>query len=452
MLLLSNSGFWQYLSSSFAAHDLRRAAHWSSETDAARVVVVAIDDKGFNSYFGGRSPLDRERLRDLLQAVDQGAPAQATLVVDLDLSPSARDAASRLSPVWADAKPHRWVLADPVLQSPDPDLNREQWRSALCAAGIRFGFPHIPTEFGYTSGSHQFQASLVQVAASQEMGCSPWRRLVQIQLSPEGRVDLRRTAFVLDPSSLRQGLVIPFQGDLAQLRDILAQLQPQLVVIGGMWGNADVFLTPFGERYGLQVHAAALEGQARGLRLAPHAVRLLVGWLVVSCLSLCFALMYQALARSMRPWIEGAAGHRFLFRRLWPMFMTLVALLALLGVSEMLAVIHARLGYWIPSASVAIMVLGSLLFVWNWGLNELVLRSDVRQAWRSVVVDPIVQDWHGLGSAMRRMLDISAAEMMPGPEMSRARAFMEALLCLCSLASQTLLPLAALWITLTKPL
>ena len=96
------------------------------------------------------------------------APPQATLIVDLDMSPVAGKTADPLSALWREARPGRWIIADPVLEAPDPSEARNRWREEVCAAGISLGLPYIPFEFGYSSSTHQFAGSLADVAARQQ--------------------------------------------------------------------------------------------------------------------------------------------------------------------------------------------------------------------------------------------------------------------------------------------
>lgn len=448
MFMITSTGVWQYLASSLAAHDLQRSARWTV-TDSTDVVVVAIDDQAFEEHFGGRSPLDRQRLHALLRAVDDSAPPTAVLVVDLDLSPVPDQPGDALTALWRETRPLRWVIADPVLTVPDASAQRSAWREAVCGAGVGLGLPYVPFEFGYASSSHQYRGSLAHVASLGEAGCGVWRREVLGGPVQDGMLQLTKLVAPLHGSTLSEGVVIPFQGDVDALKATLAQLAPKAVVIGGTWGRSDLFSTPFGERYGVQLHAAALKGHLERLRMAPYGVQVLCGWLLVAILSLCMASLRRWVVRVCSPWNDSAPGHKFFMRRIWPLLITALMLAALLGISELLAIVHGRTGYWIPTTSVAFVVFASMVFVWNWGINEMPLHGSVSRAWHNVFVVPLKDDILGFRTAARRLVQKDASHPIA---MSRPRAALESALCGLSLGAQTVFPVIALYFAVTRPL
>lgn len=452
ILLLSKTGLWLYLASSLSAHDLQRSASWDVGNADAEVVVVGIDDLGYEEYFKGRSPLDRLALRDLLAAIDASTPPQATLVLDLDLSPGLDEDPGLLSALWKNAAPHRWILASAGLQVPDPLSHQQKWRDSVCGAGVRLGFPYLPSEFGYASSTHQFRGGMTDVFRDATPGCQYWREIVGSSEVSEGNLQLKRWAAPMDGPTLRSGVMLPFQGNLAEIKSALSQLAPQVVVVGGVWGPSDVFVTPFGERFGVQLHAASIQGQRLGHRLAPYWVQVLVSWLIVTFLALLFGKLYQSLMRIVAPWKERAPGHRFLVARVWPLAMTVATIFSVLLASELFAFIHARTGFLIPTAAVAFVVLTTMVFTWNWGLNNLQLHESVRQAWYTTFVMPIKEDWQGLCTSWHEMRGTKSSALTGIVRMSRSRAALEVALCAVSLAVQTILPLSALVLTLTRPL
>lgn len=447
MFVISSTGMWEYLASSLAAHDLKRGAEHVS-APPTDVVVVTIDDQAFEEHFGGQSPLERSRLKQLLEAVDRGAPAGATLVVDLDMSPVAGKATDPLSGVWQAARPNRWVIADPVLQVADPSEVRNRWREEVCAAGVSLGFPYLPFEFGYSSSTHQFAGSLADVVVRQQPACETWRQTLASGQRVDGVLQLRKVPMPLYGAGLRDPLTIPYTGDPQALSDTLSQLAPRVVVVGGTWGRSDVFNTPFGERYGVVLHAAAIQGQLEKVRLAPYSLQITLGWLLLGLLSFGLGLLRGALVNWYTPWAALSPGHRFFMNRLWPLCAAGLVLTYLLACSEALAVIRGQTGLWIPTTSVAFMVLVSVVFVWNWGLAEMPMYRDIRVAWRRVFVDPFLTDWRGLRAAARRLAG-HGGELAA---MSSGRAATELIWCVSSLSAQTLFPILTMYVAFTKPL
>lgn len=447
MFLISSTGMWQYLASSLAAHDLTRGAEHAAAPSTG-VVMVTVDDRAFETHFGGQSPLDRTRLKEMLAAVDRGAPPQATLIVDLDMSPVAGKTADPLSALWREARTGRWIIADPVLEDPDPSEARNRWREEVCAAGISLGLPYIPFEFGYASSTHQFAGSLADVAARQQPPCETWRQTLASAQRIDGVLQLQKIPMPLQGAGLRDPLNIPYDGDPDALASALSQLRPGIVVVGGTWGRSDVFNTPFGERYGVALHAAAIQGRMEKVRLAPHLVQIVVGWLLLGLLSFGLGLLRGSLMTWCSPWSTLGPGHRFFMQRLWPLCAAGLVLVYLLMCSEALAVIRGQTGLWIPTTSVAFMVLASMVFVWNWGLNTMTLHGDIRTAWQAVFVVPFMTDFRGLLAAGRRI----AGRGGQLAEMSTARAALELFWCSLSLSAQTIFPVMTMYFAITKPL
>lgn len=446
IMLLSSTGTWKYLASSFSAHDFGRAASVSVQDGLSSVAVVAISDRAYEQYFSGRSPLDRRKLLDLLKVIDQAAPAAKGVLVDLDLAPAQGSDQGSLFKYLAE-RPSRWVLAEPVIKAEDDTPTRKAWREGLCEAGVRLGLPYLPSEFGYVSSSHQFDGALSQVALDSGFNCARLAKLLQSGGAPGAETKLTRVSAPMSPTFVDRGVVLPFQGDLGELAEMIKAANPQWIVLGGTWGTGDVMNTPMGERYGVQLHAAALEGQLQGRRQAPYVAQLFSAWISLALIGVLLAAVYQVLATAVLPWADKYPGHQFLAQRLWPIAMALLVFACVLLISELLARVHARFGFWLPTATIAGVVFGSVLFVWNWGLNKIVSQKDAGAAWKSTVVTPMLTDWSAMKAA-------AASAMRPGgggagtqdgksaPGLTRVRAALEFLLAGASLSAQTVLPVA----------
>lgn len=467
--LLANWGAWRYFQSSFDAHDLRRAAAHATQPPTA-VAVLGIDDAGYESWFGGRSPLDRARLAALLQALDEALPQTRGFLIDLDLAPLSDDPADPVLAVLL-RHPGRWVLADPVLRDADDTPLRQAWRARLCAAGVHLGLPLVPTAFGYADGAWQFSGSLAQVALAVDGqaapapaggGCQAWQQArAAAARQPDGMP--ARLAAPLAITTLSQGLVVPFSGEVDDSVQLLAAQPPRWLVIGGMWGPHDRIDTPAGLRYGLMVHAAGLQGGLDGERSVGLVGRLTVGWLALSALGVVLALLQRLMEARLGPWGTQPAlqarwpGHAFAAQRLWPGVQVLLVLAWLLAVAEALAWCHAHTGLWVATAPAAALVLVRTTLGWGWGQNKVRTFNSLSQAWEVTAMEPLRRDlqslrdcWHrARGRAAPGTESAPAAAATPRPSHWRNAA--EAALVLSSLAVQTVIPAAALvWLLLRQ--
>lgn len=461
LIMLSSTGTWMYLGNSLAAHDMKRSAALAPVEAAPDVVVVAIDDVAYSQFFGGRSPLNKSRLIEFLSAVTTAVPATTQLVVDLDMSPAPGENTAALLAFWTKHTPQRWVIADPVLAPQDSNPATAVWRAEVCDTGVRLGAPYLPFEFGYVSGTHQFRGGFADVVVNGMPDCANWMSRRDGWQVDDGRLVLPRQAFPLSAAFIKDGLVLPFQGDLQALHSTLAQLKPKVVVIGGMWGTGDVFLTPFGERFGVHLHAAAIAGAQDKLHLAPYWMQLLVGLVCVSMLSMVLGWLQRTMLDRVGAWGDrrlqvrvspagdSLPGHVFLMHRVWPFGATCMVFAALLGISEGLAHLQVRTGLWLPSSGVVYVVIVTLLFTWNWGLNRIRTYKSVGHVWQSSYVNPIREDLKSIMRGWQRLLNQPS---MKTTSISRRRAVIEAILCSVSLIAQTVLPLTALYLAITKPL
>ena len=446
VLLLSNTGAWQYFSNSMLAHDIKRAAAWSSGgMSLSKVVVVAIDDAGYQTYFGAQSPIDRARVKLLLETVAVHAAQARRIVVDLDVSPApGQSGGQQTLDAFLRLDPGRWVLPAVDAGAAQNMAEVAQWRAGLCKSGIRFGLSYLPNEFGYPRFTHQYQGSLAAVALQEAPECA------------NPTVTLAQKVMPLSPTMLQTGLVIPFNGDLQALGAVLQALGPDYVVLGGAWGKSDTFSTPFGERYGVQLHAAAISGALEQQRLAPHILQLLVAWLFVGSISLLFGYLTRAIRCWIGPMGEYMPGHQFFVRAFVPFAFSLITLCLLFALVEALSLLHARTGYWIGSSVVACTAMAAMLLIWNWGRGVPRRQTGLRQAWLDVVAQPIAHDIGGIRRAYKilahgpRPLAIAVA---PGAIMvSRQRAAFDGSFAFLSLLMQTIIPLCLVAYAVFKPL
>lgn len=440
MLLLSTTGVWRYMASSFDAHDMRRAVAHGSAPNAPAVVVIGIDDQGYSRYFGGRSPLDQGRLAALLQALDAAAPTAGTIVVDLDLTPLPGEDRAALFAVFKRA-PARWVLADVPAGQADGAAGRAAWRAALCTLGVRLASPLVPTTFGYASTSTQYAGSMADVALHPAASaCHQNAAQVTAAATPPA------IAWASSPHALSAGWVVPFQGDIKSARDAVEQLAPPWIVVGGMWGSGDMFNTPMGLRYGLQLHAAAIDGAVQHQRIAPQIAQFAAAWVGVAAMTLGFALIQMLLKQHIDPWTPAMKGLAFMRQSALPLAVIAYVFAGLIALSEVLAWITTHTGVWMPTSRVAAVVIVRVLLDWNWGVSPQVIDRSKNAAWRRTVLDPIRNDGQAIGFASRRLWALVRGrqplpETEASPPIGAVRAALDLLMVCLSLVVQTVFPL-----------
>lgn len=433
-LLISNTGAWRFFTNSFLAHDLSRTAHWSkNQLQTQKVVVVAIDDEGYQGFFFAKSPLDRKKMAQLLEIISTNSPKAKRITLDIDISPvPGQPAGQKLLTTYLLKEPKRWVLPAVNSGSYGDISTQKSWREQLCSQGVSFGLPYVPNEFGYPKLIHQYKYGLAETALMAEGYCAdPTDKFVQ-KVMP------------LSPTVLDSGLIIPFNGDLKALAEILSAVEPDWVVVGGAWGSTDIFATPFGDRFGVQVHAAALSGALEQQRVAPHWLQLFAAWVFVGFLSVLLSSTTKVFGKWFKPLADQMVGHQFFLQIIHPLLFVLTTFFLLYLISEFFSFAHARTGYWIPTAYIASVGVGTVLFTWNMGRVPAVKHENYQAAWQKVVSTPVKQDIHSLRTSVKVLLSGPRKDAWSLPEgtppASRLRALAEGVLSLISLLVQIVLP------------
>lgn len=383
LLGLGQTSAWQYFVSTLHAHEFRQAAQDSAPGRALRMpLVIAVDEDGYRDFFQSRSPLPRDRLLALLQTVQAHTPPSTRIAVNLPVAPGAQpdpDQAA-LDAFWLQQAP-RWVLpawpADPSVQ---PGLT-QAWREGLCAQGLRFGRPGVPIDFGYPSLIHQFADSQAALLAHDRPHCADPAVPALWQVQP------------LLPASLEANTVIPFQGDLDLLGQMLDALAPEAVLIGRMWGPQGLVGTPMGERYEVQVQAAALAGAWSGERMASPGLALLAAWGLLSLLWLGMSVLLPRLDRCLQPPSPEMSGHLFLSVRAKPLLIVLCVAVGVWAWVALGSAWHAATGYWVSADWACSLVLLSTLLSWNLGRAPVPLYPSPLAAWRQGVWQPLAAAW-----------------------------------------------------------
>jgi hypothetical protein len=378
ILLISGTSVWKFAESNFSAHEFARAAQWMGG-QSSDVVTIGIDDVAHTEFFDGRSPLDRAKLLTLLKAVQGAAPHAEKIVIDLDLAPVPGDQQNDLFK-FLSARKDQWVLAEPIRGIADENEATKGWRQRLCNAGMLVGLPYLPTEFGYLNTKQQFAYSLADVAMHPEKQlCKSFMTTIETQEQVENRKDLQKINFTMSPSYAKDGLVVPFHGNVDELSSTLALMSPRYIVVGGVWGTGDILQTPFGDRYGAQLHAAAIDGALKNVRQLPYVLNFVVIWLTVGSLTIILANLQRILFRWVKKGDVALPGHNMLLNKLWPLFVMMLSFGWIIFLSEGLAAIFSLTGFQVSSAVAAASVLAYVLFTWNFGLNEIQHQTDLKK-------------------------------------------------------------------------
>lgn len=252
-----------------------------------RIAVVEIDDQTFENDFGGRSPLDRAQILSLLQEIYAAHPT--LVVVDLDLAPTAK---SLVDPSERDADDaiQKLILdngrgTSTVLLEPFPVQNgawketRDSWRRKIeCRPEVSknldcviFANGDIPERFGMSHSFYLDQKSFF-TSARRASGSGHEAELTEVLVARKKlMIDPRTYMGKLKVITTTQGQTDPglaplircatgggcVERGIAQSSESRKPNAERVVYFGAGHGADDLFTTPLGRLYGVELHAAA---------------------------------------------------------------------------------------------------------------------------------------------------------------------------------------------------
>ena len=439
MVILASSGGWKYFTSTITAHELARSAAWTHTVNADSLpLVIEIDDVGYQRFFNAKSPVSRERMLALIAIINAHSDPKTRVTIDLDLSPVPGQSAEQTAlQNFLFINPQKWILPSVRAGNPQEAASLQQWRTMMCGRGIDFGLPYIPNEFGYPKMTHQYQDSLTDASIRRGTCAVPDGPYVQKPMP-------------LQPMYLKSGLIVPFSGDLVALADILDMVKPKSIVLGGAWGQTDMFATPFGERFGVHIHAAALAGAVSGDALAPLWMELGLSWIFIAFVTTSMYYVSLFMNGKVARGSENMVGHVFFIDRLKPIALIVLAFLQLYLLMEVTSMIHAASGFWISTVKTVGTLVVYLLVPWNLGRAEPMKYRSLRMVMKDDIALPIRLDLNSLRQTARIIFGKSQIWKCPGGDlqMSKGRALFEGSCAFISLLLQTALPLAYLVVIL----
>ncbi|MGZ8255924.1 MAG: hypothetical protein ACXWVT_13805 [Burkholderiaceae bacterium] len=269
---------------------------------SVKAVVVLIDQTAAETRYLDRSPLDRCQLLADLGAVYAAMKKRESdlLVVDLDLSPArwlltdegrtTREAGCqnelyRTVKEAASSEPKvRTVLMSPI-EAVDPVLLTEQkaWRADMEQSAVTIGHAVLPVKYGLVIKQYCHPDSLAGAAytlAAMRNNTTPTsNRCTELEY--------------IDPRKYLSGVIpLPVSAPPGasktlgeRLDDLLAaeDANPagratgvQAVFFGAAFGQGDTFVTPLGELYGVEIHAAGFLSFLDPVKAVTRLIELMV--------------------------------------------------------------------------------------------------------------------------------------------------------------------------------
>lgn len=325
----------------------------SAQEQASHPSIVMIGRDAFETVFGDRSPLPRDRLAELLAQIDPRRTR--VLAVDIDLAPSVTErAAGTARPLDAAlaalvARGTAVVLGLPPAAGSTPGATLK-WVQGRCADGIRFGDVQLHQRLGVVSRVEQGTPTLASVAfaaAGAHHGASTICDLARTAHEEEAFYDAIEHAGAGEhgePESIPLSGVASnwatLQSDThaVQLLDGHVAIEDagklrRVVFLGGAYSEGERMMTVGGEAWGVQVHAASFTSMVRDTRDIPVWVAALADIVIGVLFGYWFYWMWGRFqhiddavgnARPGLAWAGKFIGGRMILLSLWMLSLLLV--------------------------------------------------------------------------------------------------------------------------------
>ncbi len=316
---------------------------------SGKALVVLIDQLAAQSRYLERSPLDRcELKRDIhevyaaMRRFNQQPAANPTnklalLVIDLDLSPARwlatepgsktpeADCEKALHKLIVDeanvdeaknkSYPIRTVLMQPFdkLTADSYDETHPEWKALKATPNVAFGSAALPLEYGLVIKQYCDADTLAAMALAWSPKIKSSKNCVDKAI--ERKLEARTYTEPIDPRTYLTGVVpIAIGVTDTQQGTFKARLDRTLagdrganapsadnnfraVFFGAAFGEEDAFLTPLGELYGVEIHAASylslIESLRTDHRIAEFMVDIVFGFLFGCFIAWCWERYFE---------------------------------------------------------------------------------------------------------------------------------------------------------------
>lgn len=250
---------------------------------SVNVVIVSIDDDDYKERFDSSSPLDRDELKNLLDAVAAAGPA--VIGVDIDTSDDSFEnfeVPHDWPPVvWARGAKVNYHQGSPIIE-PLPVLGR--------GAGGPTGIALLPRD---SDGVVRYYQPILQTTDGPQPSFAReiarlYGRNVDRPVAPDGKLLLNFLGDSYQFPTYSAGAILNAAEESGWKKDGARLLRDKIVLIGGRYAAArDEHRTPLGPMYGVELTALAVESivERGGIRIV-HGVlmtfmEILIGVLLV---------------------------------------------------------------------------------------------------------------------------------------------------------------------------
>lgn len=230
-------------------------------TNTSNSITIIISNIMYEKEFYSISPLNKDKLNILLNKIINKRPK--ALVIDLDISPDYDFSKSKQTLI--DKELYSLLMQNSIdiniilpfaffSKTQENIVLKKEWVSNMCKNGVKFGLPSLNSEMGISLQYHDYKNSMSKIASTKNnIICE------DINNSLNNLYALSKNYYEEYKNSKQHPinfkninshtLVINEIDDLKKY-----DLQNKTIFLGGGYGFGDKYITPYGEKFGVQVH------------------------------------------------------------------------------------------------------------------------------------------------------------------------------------------------------
>lgn len=247
---IMNSATLKNVSSAFP----QERKNYSDNSSATLLISNTYFEKEFNSI----TPLNKDKLKLLLERIIVHNPK--TIVLDLDISPDFNftkntSLKSDIYKYLEEVSSHvHIVLPFTFIANTKENMKTKlQWAKRMCNSNIDFAFPFLESEIGTVLQYRTYKSHVSYIANNDttKKVCNQIATQEDINSLVEKEYNLFQKSFQI-PINFKQ--ISSNSIILNSIEDIdKYNLQDKTLFIGGSYGFSDKYVTPFGEKNGVEI-------------------------------------------------------------------------------------------------------------------------------------------------------------------------------------------------------
>ena len=307
VFILHHHSDWLKAVDGYAFLGIGRQAFVNHLATSKRAVVVEIDQGSFEKRYQERSPLSRCRLHEDLKLIYNAKPD--LVAIDIDISPSVwgdklldeakcqEDLNAMIETEKTNSNTTTVIMEPFPVSDHAPELKaaKKEWVKRMELAKVRFGDAKVPVNYGLVIK----QYAGIKWFATQARA---------VTFPPSGQSQAPKHFLHIDPRRYAE-LYVQKLGDLREPKNLAEDLSTLLtntkqagisehpyrvVFFGGAYGKDDIFETPLGQLYGVEIQAATYlsEGLKEHLQfdlLGDIVIAIVFGIVIAVCWERYFA-------------------------------------------------------------------------------------------------------------------------------------------------------------------